>query len=103
MADGGRPLPGDGVGFVLARPGWHGDAEGSERLRPKRAKLEMGAQGDGEAHARRYGYHLFLFVQLAPHLAATTQEVPDFLDRAMRHGNRRLAGRQLEVRHAAPV
>ena len=50
---------------------------------PKRAKLEVGAHGDGEADAGRYGHHRFLLVQLAPHLAATAQEVPDFLDRAV--------------------
>ena len=71
VEDGGWPLAGDGVGFVFAWPGWHGDAEGGERLGAERAKLEVGIHGDGEADAGCDGDYRFLFVQLAPHLAAT--------------------------------
>ena len=85
----------------LVRPGprRHRHADRGERLGPERAELEPGADRDRKSDAGLDLDDLLALIVRPPHLPPTADEEPDLLDRAMNDGDRRLAGRQFEVRH----
>ena len=96
-----RPFALNLICLPFSRPGRHGDGKRGQRFVAKRAELEAGAHRDGKANAGINRHHFLLIPQLAPHPAATAQEIPYFFHGVVGYGHRCLAGGQLEMGHIA--
>ena len=97
-----RRLPGavDEKGFVFSGPRRHRGADHVEGLMPVAAELKMRAGRYRQRHAGAELGDFFLIAELAPHASLSRNDVPDFLDRAMRDGFRHAVRRQRKDREA---
>src|SRR5262245_49782415 len=87
--------------LTVTRPRWHRDADGSERFKTSGTKLEVCAQWDGQTYSRVDINNLAAVTLLAPHLASTRNEVPDFLHGLVSDSVRYLARTEFKVGHSA--
>src|SRR5690606_29134936 len=94
VAHRGGPLALDRVGLVVARPGWHGHRDRGERRRAVVPELEVGPERDRERCARGDLDDRLRLAPAAPHPAPAREEIPQLLDRAVRHRARGLPGPQ---------
>ena len=76
-----RPAACHGTGFIVARPGRHGNDHEAQRTVARCPELEVRANRDRQAPARGNVHDLFLAAMLPPHLACALEEVPDLLNR----------------------
>src|SRR5271155_249378 len=80
-----RPNAVDRIGFGGPGPWRHRHGDGDERLGPVAAVLEMRAGRDADRYARADLGNFLGIVELAPNKPMPGNEIPDLLDRTMRH------------------
>ena len=99
--DGRPPRALDRDRLVHAGPRRHGERDEGERSAVLGPELERDAERDGERDPGPVGSIRSDSARAPPQEPAARKHVPDLLDRAMRHGVRHRAGRQLEMRQAS--
>lgn len=97
----GLPRAGDKHGLLLTEPGRHGDGHRGHRFGGRCPELKLRAQWNGQTHPGFKRDELFALSLLAPHFAATSNNEPQFLHRAMGDGPCYYPSSQMEMRHAA--
>ena len=102
--NGRRPRALDRDRFVHARPRRHGDGDEGERARPPRRGTGRPSRA-GSSRPRRgaSGSTRSSATEPAPQGAAARDDVPDLLDRPVRHGMRDGACGKLEMREASAL
>src|ERR1700747_3638710 len=80
----------DAIRLAFTRPGRQSGADHVEGFEPVATELKMRAGRYRDRHAGSKLKRLFVFAELAPHAPASSDDVPDFLDRMVvnRSGDR---------------
>src|SRR5579864_4490915 len=99
FAHGRFPRTVDPVRLVLPRPGRHRHADRAERAVAICAELEACPDGDGQADAGIDIDDVLLDPQPSPHLAASSQEEPNLIDRMVGYSARDLPGAEFKMSH----